>query len=205
MKFRTSSDRYDALSKLFHWLMAMTFLLAVPLGWWAASIGPGNPDSELHEFREGILFWHKSFGVTALLLAVPRLVWTILSRRKLLSYLPTSERLLAKLVHVALYAIMLGLPITGIAMSQAGGFGASFFGLFDLPTVFPEDRSIPMMQRPAVAIGYYAHTVVLTWMLYAAFSLHIIGLIKHHFIDGDKSVWRRISPIDTERRKLRIR
>lgn len=194
MRLKTSSDRYDTLSKTFHWATAVMFLVAVPLGWWAASLGPGNPDPDLAEVRDEILFWHKSFGVTALFLAIPRLIWTILSRRKLLSYLPTRERVLAKLVHASLYGIMLLLPLTGIAMSQAAGFGVSFFGLFDLPIFFQADRSIPMMQRPVVAIGYYVHTVILTFFLYAAFSLHIIGLVKHHFMDKDKCVWQRMSP-----------
>ncbi len=194
MSLKTSSDRYDALSKLFHWMTAVMFLLAVPLGWWAASIGPGNHDQGMAEFRDEILFWHKSFGISALFLAIPRLVWTILSRRKLLSYLPTHERVLAKLVHISLYGIMFLLPLTGIAMSQAGGYGVSFFGLFDLPIFFHADRTVPMMQRPVVTVSYYVHTVILAYFLYIAFSLHIIGLIKHHFIDKDKSVWRRMSP-----------
>ena len=49
--------------------------------------------------------------------------------------LPVSfpEHVAANLSHGALYAFMIGMPATGLAMGYYGGKGVPFFGLFTIP------------------------------------------------------------------------
>lgn len=49
---------------------------------------------------------------------------------------------MAHAMHWALYVLMFAQPLAGILMSQAAGYPASFFGLFELPVLLGKDPSL---------------------------------------------------------------
>jgi len=190
------SDRktYDLATRLFHWAIAGLFITTVPLGLWAANIGPQNPSPDLRHLRDQLLVVHKSIGILILLLAVPRLIWAMISIRPgHLPGAPAWEWMAAKSTHGLLYLLMLGLPITGIYLSQAAGFPVSLFGILQLPRLVEIDPAIPLQSRPEVMMGVLLHKQIFTITLYLAFGLHVVGLLKHLIIDRDAAAWRRIA------------
>ena len=63
-----------------------------------------------------------------------RILWRLGHKPPALpTYMPNGERLLAKAVHCLLYIVMVGMPITGIMLTQATGFPVRWFGLWTLP------------------------------------------------------------------------
>jgi cytochrome b561 len=173
--------------------MATLFLAIIPLGLIAADIGPNNPDKELYHYREVVLSWHKGLGVLVLALAMVRLSWLVISYRPPLpTKLSPTERLLARVVHLALYALMFAMPLSGIYLSQAAGFEVDFFGIFSVPQfVFP-DTSLPFPQRPEIALGTLLHKQWIWYALAGALTFHIVGLLKHLIFDRDATVWKRM-------------
>jgi cytochrome b561 len=114
--------------------MAALIFIALPLGVWASQLPRGDLRSE-------VLFVHKSFGVTVLAFVVLRIV------TRLIVGAPAYARSLGRLVraaagtgHLALYALMIAMPVSGYLTSVAGGHEVSFFGLFDLSNWSPETR-----------------------------------------------------------------
>ena len=85
------------------------------------------------------------------------------------------------------------MPLSGILLSQSAGFPVSPFGLFVLPGVFPADIAIPVMQRSGVKLGFLLHSTILAYALYVILVLHVAGLLKHHLIDRDRSIWQRMA------------
>jgi cytochrome b561 len=194
LELRDTRDRYGILSRGFHWTIALLIAVAVPLGLWAASIGAQNTDAQQKLLRESLLFWHKSVGLTVLFLSVARVVWRLRSAAPPLpAELSRLNRLGAKAVHGLLYVLILGLPVTGILLSQAAGFPVSFFGLFSLPVFVHADLAVPVLQRPNVLAGILLHESILPKLLYIALTLHVLGLLKHHFVSGNKTIWSRMA------------
>jgi cytochrome b561 len=191
----TTAPSYGRVARSLHWAIAILIVAAIILGLICGSIGTNAADRQLAELRGSLLFWHKSFGVTVLGLAAFRIIWWSTHKRPPLpAHLPKSKRVLAKAVHGLLYVLMVGMPVAGILLSQAVGFPVSWFGLWTLPDLVQPDLTVPVMQRAAVKVSFILHERVLAYTLFAILALHVAGLLKHHFIDRDPSIWRRMAP-----------
>ena len=163
-----------------HWLMAALIFVALPLGVWASFLPGGDAT------RVKILFFHKSIGVTVFGLIVLRIVW------RLIAGAPAYSEPLGKLIHVAsrtghlaLYVLMIAMPVSGYVASTAGGRPVPWFGLFELPKLVAKDKSL------AVAANW-AH-LVFAWMLAFALAAHLGAVVWHAIIRRD-SVLTRMWP-----------
>ena len=102
------APRYDATLRTLHWAMAAIILTAIALGVVAALLPRGVSP------RVEILTIHKSLGMTALVLIVLRVAWRLAVRAPPYSAaLGALHRLGADAAHVALYALMIAMPVTG--------------------------------------------------------------------------------------------
>ena len=179
MQLKNTEQGYGAVAKGFHWVIALLILGLLGLGLYMGTLKPGPRMFNLFAL-------HKSFGITVLLLASMRLLWRLINTHPLpLPGHKQWERIMAKLVHGALYCAMFLMPLSGWVMSSAKGFSVSWFGLFTLPNFVPRDKIL-------------AHNAVefhetLAWVLMGLIALHFAGAIKHHLIDRDGTL-RRMLP-----------
>ena len=175
---------YDPVLRAVHWLMALLIVVALGLGVWAINLTRGD-------LRAGVLFVHKSFGITLLALVVLRVVV------RLIVGAPAYAVPLSKLVraaagagHLALYVLMIAMPVSGYVKSAASGKEVSFFGLFSLPAILPEDKGL------AEAAGQ-AH-YVFAWALGAVLVVHVAAVVWHARFKRDEvltRMWPRFQPI----------
>jgi cytochrome b561 len=133
-----------------------------------------------------VLAWHKSFGITILMLAAIRLVWRLMNPTPdLTAETKPWERVLAKLSHLLLYALIFAMPLTGWMMSSARNFPVSWFKLFQLPDlVAPGEQTFHQMND--------LHHLLFKVLVGVAL-LHIAGALKHHFYDKN-DVLKRMLP-----------
>lgn len=176
MTLLNTKNSFGLIAKSFHWVLAILILWMLSVGFAMVAIPP-SPDK----------FWvyalHKSFGILILFLMIGRLSWRIISPRP--DTLPTHkewEEKLAKLVHLALYICIFMMPLSGWLMSSAGGFPATFFGLFALPAILPKNETLFMITRTIHAFAAYG--------ILALLALHVAGALKHHFLDKDATLQR---------------
>ncbi len=123
----TVSDtlRYSAVARSLHWLLALLII---------ANIVIGLGHDALRDVLPNAMPLHKSLGFTVLALSVLRLVWRLTHRPPPLPATMTGpSRLATHLVHWAMYALMLLLPLTGWIMSSANSRPLNWFGLLDVP------------------------------------------------------------------------
>lgn len=194
MKLKNTDDRYGAAAKAFHWTTALLVIIAIPLGLWAAEIGPGNADPAQAALREQLLFFHKGLGVSILGITVMRITWIWISPKPAFpDKLAIWEKTLARATHVSLYVLLLAMPISGIYLSQAVGFPVTWFDLVSLPQIIFPDLAVPPIKRPEVGVGILLHKNAIWYALAAALSLHILGLLKHLLLDRDTSIWKRMT------------
>src|SRR6478735_6537865 len=126
MTFRNTNRAWGSLTKALHWIIVMLIINQ----WLIAERADDLKGLE----KLQALAWHKSFGITILMLAVIRLVWRLLNPvPDLTAETRPWERVLAKVSHVLLYALIFALPLTGWTMSSARSFPVSWFGWLQLP------------------------------------------------------------------------
>jgi cytochrome b561 len=178
MTFRNTNQTWGSLTKALHWLIVILII-----NQWVIA--------ERAEELKGLaklqtLGWHKSFGMTILMLAIVRLVWRWMNPvPDLTNETKPWERVLAKVSHVLLYALIFAMPLTGWMMSSARNFPVSWFKLFQFPDlVAPSDRTFQLMND----LHHLLFSVLVTVAL-----LHIAGALKHHFIDRN-DVLKRMLP-----------
>jgi cytochrome b561 len=178
MNGKNAASRYGSLSIGIHWLMLLLFV---------AVYGT----VELHElFEKGsdprklLMTWHFMLGILVFVL-----VWLRLAARlsgptpAILPEPPGLQQLSSKLLHLALYALMIGMPLIGWLMLSAAGKPIPFFGL-ELPTLIGENKDLAEQLEEL-------HEIVGTTG-YFLIGLHTVAALYHHYIKHDNTLTRML-------------
>lgn len=180
--------RYNAVAMSLHWLIAALILGNIGLAWYF---------NTLHGLaRAGPLQIHKSIGMTVLALSVARLAWRFVSPPPPLpASMPTWERWAAHGVHALLYLIMIGMPLSGWALSSASRliqvFPITWFGLFQVPAIGPLTTLPPGQMKSAHHLFNFLHHggAKLAYVLVAG---HVLAALRHQFLKNDEVLWRML-------------
>lgn len=172
---------YGWISIGLHWLSALAIFGMFGLGLYMVDL------TYYDDFYKTGPYIHKSVGVLLAFLMVARLLWKTASPKvaPLLSHQPWEVRL-AHGVHQLLYVIFFMLVVSGYLISSADGSSIEVFGMFSVPSVID---SIDNLEDIAGEIHEY-----LAWLLIALVVFHVLGAMKHHFIDKDNTLRRMLFP-----------
>ncbi|RZK81532.1 MAG: cytochrome b, partial [Methylobacterium sp.] len=109
--------RYTRVAIAFHWAIAALVLALL-------GIGLAMTHADLAPMRRFQLYqWHKSVGITVLVLSLLRLGWRAFHRPPPLpAAMPALERAAAHLAHGVLYALIIAMPLVGWALVSASPF-----------------------------------------------------------------------------------
>ena len=175
---KNESNRYGKVSRMLHWTIAILFISLIPMGIFASMI------PEDTEYRNAYYVVHKTIGVTVFLLVIVRLIWNRLSRRPSLDGALTSrEEKLAHRVHNTLYFMMLAIPITGFMMTSYHGYETYFF-FWEMQPLWEQSEIYQVWG------GF--HKYLLPYLLYIVLGAHILGALKHQFIDKHANAFKRM-------------
>jgi cytochrome b561 len=182
--------RYATIAIILHWLMAVLIIWQIWIGIWMS--GAINDPASQAAAYEAFQF-HKSLGLTLLVLAVVRLLWRITHGfPELPRDIPTWQRVAARISHYLLYAFILLIPLTGWIYVSTGwnsDTGSAFaiptvwFGLFEWPHIPGLDGNGPLAD---IAVEMHE---LLAWSLIALLVVHVAAALKHHFADRDDVLW----------------
>ena len=174
---RAFPDHYDTVARILHWVMAAAILALWVVGHMIDALPKGPVRSE-------VIGLHKAIGVVMLVMAVGRLAWRLTRPQPALpESMPALERLLAHAGHVALYGLMLIMPLDGILMSQSAGREVSVFGLV-LPSLVAKSDAL----RDIFKGGHE----VLGWVLAVVLIGHVAAALRHRFILKDDIMARML-------------
>lgn len=173
MSFKSTPDRYGAVSIAFHWLTAILIVALLALGLNAAN-------APTDEMRRTLLMPHIALGILTLVLTLARIVWWWFFDRKpaALPGTPPLFASLARITHLLVYAVIIALVASGMATNIMGGV------LEALSTGAP----IP----PLDEIGPRRVHGLLAWIFMALLILHIAAALYHHFIRRDRTLARMV-------------
>lgn len=175
---KNETEKYGLVSRMLHWTTAIVFISLIPMGIFTSMI----PEDAW--FRNHYYVVHKTIGVTVFGLLVFRLIWNRLSKRpELDASLKPYERKWAHRVHIALYVMMIAVPVTGYVMTSFHGYPTYFFA-WELQPLWGESQ--------AYIIWGTFHKYILPYLLYIILGAHILGALKHRFIDKHDSALKRM-------------
>ena len=178
MNRKNASPRYGSLSIGLHWLM----LILIAVVYACIELKGNFPKGS--ETRELLKQWHFMLGLSVFALVWLRLLARALSPTPAIEPpLPTWQALPAKLMHLALYALMIGAPLAGWLILSAADKPIPFFGL-ELPALIGPDKElagqIKELHELAGTAGY--------WPI----GLHAIAGLYHHYVARDNTLTRML-------------
>ena len=184
-----TQPRYTTPAIVAHWLIALLIIVNLVIGLTAEKL----PDDDIRFAIDT----HKSIGVTVLGLVLLRILWRVGHKPPPFSVgMAAWERFLAHAAHYGLYAFMLWMPVTGwlhdSAWKDAPTHPMYWFGLFQWPRL-GFITSLPAAQKEHLHALFDTMHQYGGYLLIALVLLHLVGALKHQFIDGEPEL-RRMWP-----------
>lgn len=167
--------RYTRTAVVLHWVLALAIVCSFSVGLYMTSL-PFSPQ------RLKLYNWHKWAGVLILTFSALRLLWRLWQRPPADAPMPLWQQRTAHVAHMLLYILFFAVPLMGWAYSSAAGFPIVLFGVLPLPDFVGKDAALAEFLKP-----WHGR---LAWMLAAVVALHVLGALKHHFIDRDGLIRR---------------
>ncbi|MEO5932654.1 MAG: cytochrome b [Duganella sp.] len=176
MKWRNSKEHYGLLSMWLHWGV-LALLIAV------------YACMELREFfpkgsveREALKTLHYMLGLSVLILVWPRLLLTLSGPTPgIVPAPPNWQRVAARWMKVALYALMICMPLAGWLILSAAGKPIPLFGL-QLPALIDQGKDaanvLKEIHEAGATLGYFL------------IGLHAAAALFHHYVMRDNTLTR---------------
>lgn len=178
-----NTERYSLSLRTLHWIRAALIFALILMGLAMVRM----PEDLSAKFD--LYPIHKEFGILVFLIAAVQI--TIRARQKLPgppAGLAPWERVLSKAAHHLLYVLVLLVPLMGYAMSSTftESDGVPFF-FTELPELLPKNDAW-------FAAFQWLHRT-LAYTLLALVALHVVGALKHRFLDKNPAndVLRRMT------------
>lgn len=179
-----SQRRFSTVAIALHWAIAVLIVMNVVVGW--------KLDDLKGLAKFSVLQWHKSFGITVLVLTLVRLLWRLAQRHPPYpAHMARWEKGLAGVVHWGFYALMVGLPLTGwiIVSASPTNIPTVLYKAIPWPHIGPV-HSLPLVERKGLEQQFSEVHEWLGWGAVALLLLHVAAALKHQFIDRDQVLWR---------------
>ena len=178
----TASDmghRYTLTAQALHWVTAILMLSVLPLAWVMMNMPKQSP------YRETAYMFHKSIGLTILVLVAFRLGWRARHPAPPLpAHLARWEALAARVSHWLLYLVLIAMPISGYLFSAFKGHSTSYFDLFFVPE--------PPANAYLANVAVWFHAVTGQWLVYALIVLHLGATAWHVAVRRDRVLERML-------------
>lgn len=174
-----SSGAYSPGQKALHWTMALIIVTLVPAGLTMTRLGPGSLTNTIYEV-------HKSFGLVIFALALVRLALRLLrGAPPLVPGLPAWQRAAAHGSHIALYILIVLVPLAGWAGTSACCAPVNLFWTLGL--------TLPVEGGMERAKQIFAVHQALALTLTGIVLIHVAAALHHHMIRRDATL-RRMLP-----------
>jgi cytochrome b561 len=178
MRWKNNSDRYGSLTIAIHWLMLLLFITVY------GSIELRVLFEKGSDPRDALKALHFMLGLLVFVL-----VWVRIAARfsgpapDIQPEPPKWQQLSAKLLHLALYAVMIVMPLMGWLLLSASGKVIPFFGL-ELPALIGANKELASQLKEL-------HELVGT-VGYFLIGAHTAAALFHHFVKRDNTLTRML-------------
>ncbi|HRY05756.1 MAG TPA: cytochrome b [Hyphomicrobiaceae bacterium] len=170
-------DSYGAVTRWFHWLMALAVFALFGLGLWMVDL------TYYDTWYNAAPDLHKSAGMVFLAALVLRLIWRFINPKPVPEVESALERKMATFVHVSFYLLLIALCVSGYLIATAKGQPLNVFGIVRIPAIWTHDG----LETPAGMVHRW-----LAWTTIVLALVHAAAAIKHHLWDGKRTLVRML-------------
>ena len=171
---------YSTTARLFHWTVALLVAILVPIGLAMTRTGEGALTNALYEL-------HKSFGILIFVVMIARAIYRLVhGAPPPAPGLSSLELFVSKAVHVALYVLLLGMPISGYIGVSMCCSPVNLFWTWPVPISFSGSEATVKM-----VLGWHSTA---SYILIGLFILHMAGVMNHAMFKRD-GVLARMWPV----------
>jgi cytochrome b561 len=178
MTWHNTTLRYGSLSIGLHWLMLLLFIAVY------GSIELRELFEKGSDPREMLKSWHFMLGILLFVLVWPRIAARLSGPAPAVVPEPEKiQQLAAKLLHLALYVLMIAMPISGYLLLSAAGKPIPFFGL-ELPALIDTDKELAkQIKEVHEFVGSTGYFLI---------GAHFVAALYHHLIVRDNTLTRML-------------
>jgi len=162
--------KYSKIAILFHWAIAILIGANILL----ANLAEDLPRAA----RAAYMSPHKAIGISILILTIGRILWRLSHRPPSISaQISSLQATVGRVAHILFYILMIVMPLTGWLMIGAKGNAApvDFFGLFTFDMAVGKNAGL-------ADVAHEGHEFLATPLI-ILIALHILGALKHQYID----------------------
>lgn len=173
MPLRSTDQGWGALVRAFHWLIAALIIAQGVIGLSMVQMG-------LTPAKVRVFALHKSIGITILALVLLRIAWRLTEKRPAdPPAMPRWQIRAAHATHLALYVLILAIPLSGWWFNSAANAPLVWFGWFDMPSL---THGLDPVWKPRALLLHQS----LFWILVVLLVAHVGAALWHHFKQRDE-------------------
>jgi cytochrome b561 len=176
---KSTHDSWGPVSRALHWISALLIIFGLTHGYWMSNFAP-RADRLPHYAFHSIVF------VYFAILLVLRIIWRLSEPTPMQPADSAAwEKAAAHLGHLALYAMLIAVLVTGYMnwsafparfdAARAAQVDLSFLGLFKVPALHST------LDRDVFRFWEGGH-MYLSWALAALIVIHILAALRHQFV-----------------------
>ncbi|MEM8616929.1 MAG: cytochrome b/b6 domain-containing protein [Pseudomonadota bacterium] len=207
----TQSERYTTVAMTLHWVIAAAIIGMIAGGMYMVNlthtletnraligaIGYEGPSAEELSAMGGQVEWlyqfHKSVGITILILTIARILWRVMNRPPALpADMKPLEKTASHLVHMGFYVIMLALPLTGWLYSSVSTKLDIPIVLFEVVS-WPDIPFVDSLKTDEASGAIRTSHDLLGKLTILLLLLHVAGAVKHE-LSAEEGVLKRMIP-----------
>lgn len=187
----TETPRYTTVAIILHWVIGVMLFGMIFFGWYMddlrQALRAGSGDVTLAEVQFAYNA-HKTTGMMVLVLSLARLGWRLTHKVP-----PMPERMVgwerqaASATHIALYVLMIGMPLAGwvaASTTEAPSLMFNNAGLVLPHLPVPQDHDFHELAETVHSKG--------AWAIIVLAGLHFAAALKHQFLDKDGLIGRML-------------
>ena len=189
MQAKNDSVRYGTVAMAFHWTIAALIFVNVGLGLYFVNVLAHDDP-----LRDEIAWLHVSIGISVLVLSAARLMWRLVNPAPPLPVeYGAGKRRLAVATHVALYALMIFVPLAGWALVSLTDRPLVLFGFLPWPKI-GFLAAMPATAKKGIAVVFGASHVISALLLFLLAIGHFCAALFYHFMIRKDQVLQRMVP-----------
>ncbi|OHC83258.1 MAG: cytochrome B [Sideroxydans sp. RIFOXYB12_FULL_59_6] len=178
MNWKNTESRYGSLNIGLHWLMLLLFIGIY------GTIELRELFEKGSDPREMLKSWHFMLGLLLFALVLPRIAARFSGPTPAIEPAPEKiQQLASKLLHLALYVLMIAMPISGYLVLSAAGKPIPFFGL-ELPPLLDTNKELSkQIKEVHEFVGSSGYFLI---------GAHFVAALYHHLIVRDNTMTRML-------------
>jgi cytochrome b561 len=172
--------RYGRVARLMHWVVALFVIIQVP-------VGVAMTTAPLSAWADPLFILHKGLGAILLVLVVGRILWRVSHAPPELSDdLHPTEKRIAHRTHLAIYAALLTMVVSGYVRTVGDGYPIELLDLLGIPPLVP---LLPGLAAAMLVVHRFA-----VFILVVLVAVHVAAVLRHALIEKDRVLQRMWPP-----------